>query len=81
LGGATGAKSEAGLTTPMPGTVVKVQVIEGQTVDAHEPLMVLEAMKMEHVIEAPYAGVVQAILFQQGDMVPAGSPVVRMEPS
>jgi len=81
LGGATGAKSEAGLTTPMPGTVVKVQVIEGQTVDAHEPLMVLEAMKMEHVIEAPYAGVVQAILFQQGDMVPAGSPVVRLEPS
>jgi len=81
LGGATGGKSDAGLTAPMPGTVVKVQVTEGQTVAAHEPLMVLEAMKMEHVIEAPYAGVVQAILFQQGDMVPASSPVVRMEPA
>jgi len=79
--GAKGAKSDAGLTAPMPGTVVKVQVTEGQTVAAREPLMVLEAMKMEHVIEAPYAGVVQAILFQQGDMVPASSPVVRMEPA
>jgi len=81
LSGATGAKSDAGLTSPMPGTVVKVQVTEGQTVAAHQPLMVLEAMKMEHVIEAPYAGVVHAILFQQGDMVPASSPVVRMEPA
>ncbi len=81
LDGATGAKSDAGLTAPMPGTVVKVQVTEGQTVAAHQPLMVLEAMKMEHVIEAPYAGVVQAILFQPGDMVPASSPVVRMEPA
>jgi len=79
--GATGARSDAGLTSPMPGTVVKVQVTEGQTVAAQEPLMVLEAMKMEHVIEAPYAGVIQAILFQQGDMVPASSPVVRMEPA
>ncbi|MDQ2740712.1 MAG: acetyl-CoA carboxylase biotin carboxylase subunit [Chloroflexota bacterium] len=81
LGGGTGAKSDAGLTAPMPGTVVKVQVTEGQTVAAHEPLMVLEAMKMEHVVEAPYAGVIKAILFQQGDMVPASSPVVRMEPA
>jgi 3-methylcrotonyl-CoA carboxylase alpha subunit len=73
------AATREGLTAPMPGTVVKVAVSEGQLVDAHEPLVVLEAMKMEHVVEAPHAGVVRAILFAQGDLVPAGAPVVEFE--
>src|SRR5579884_61618 len=68
----------AGLSAPMPGTVVKVAVAPGQRVEAHEPLVVLEAMKMEHVVAAPHAGVVDAVMFNVGDLVPAGAPVVRM---
>ncbi|MDQ2744352.1 MAG: acetyl-CoA carboxylase biotin carboxylase subunit [Chloroflexota bacterium] len=67
------------LVSPMPGTVVKVAVEEGQRVLAHEPLVILEAMKMEHVIEAPHDGVVGQILFHVGDLVPANEPVVRLE--
>lgn len=77
----TGSAVAAGtLTAPMPGTVVKVSVEAGQTVTAHQPLLILEAMKMEHVVEAPYAGVVHEVLFAQGDLVSGGVPLVRMEP-
>jgi len=69
----------AGAIAPMPGTVVKVLVNEGQYVAAREPLMILEAMKMEHVVEAPGAGTVRAILFREGDMVPAGSALVQVQ--
>jgi 3-methylcrotonyl-CoA carboxylase alpha subunit len=63
----------------MPGTVVKVEVQPGQRVSMYEPLIVLEAMKMEHVIVAPHDGVVRAIFFDEGDMVPAGSPLLALE--
>jgi 3-methylcrotonyl-CoA carboxylase alpha subunit len=63
----------------MPGTVVHVAVSPGQRVAAHEALVVLEAMKMEHVIEAPHAGVVEEVLYGVGDLVPAGAAVVRLE--
>jgi 3-methylcrotonyl-CoA carboxylase alpha subunit len=80
-GGAThsGAATDDGPTAPMPGTVVKVAVQPGQRVTAHEPLVVLEAMKMEHVVEAPYDGVVTTVLVKEGELVPAGSPVVILD--
>jgi biotin carboxyl carrier protein len=65
----------------MPSTVVKVAVEPGQRVVARQTLVVLEAMKMEHVIQAPYDGVVGEVLFSEGDLVPAGSPVLRLEAS
>jgi 3-methylcrotonyl-CoA carboxylase alpha subunit len=75
-----GGRAAAGsLTAPMPGVVVKVHVAAGESVAAHQPLMVLEAMKMEHVIEAPQVGKIAEILFAQGDMVAGGATVVRME--
>jgi acetyl-CoA carboxylase biotin carboxylase subunit len=65
-----GAGAVAGsLTAPMPGKVVKVLVGEGDTVDAHAPLVVLEAMKMEHTVRAPAAGVVRAVHVAVGDQV------------
>lgn len=81
LAARAGQKStgSAGLTAPMPGTVVKVAAKKGQQVRAREALVVLEAMKMEHVIEAPHSGIVREILFHEGEMVPAGAPVVRLE--
>lgn len=73
-----GIESE-GVSSPMPGTVVEVAVQEGQHVGANQPLVVLEAMKMEHVIQAPHEAIVQAVLYGVGDLVPAGATVVRLE--
>ncbi|HEX4421422.1 MAG TPA: biotin carboxylase N-terminal domain-containing protein [Kofleriaceae bacterium] len=65
-----GAGAVAGsLTAPMPGKVVKVLVTEGQVVAAHAPLIVLEAMKMEHTMRAPAAGTVRAVHVAVGDQV------------
>ncbi|MGW4030496.1 acetyl-CoA carboxylase biotin carboxylase subunit [Streptomyces sp. NPDC004838] len=57
LTGATHAGADA-LAAPMPGTVTVVKVAVGDTVDAGQSLLVVEAMKMEHVISAPHAGTV-----------------------
>jgi 3-methylcrotonyl-CoA carboxylase alpha subunit len=72
-------KAAESMVTPMPGTIVKVSVQEGQRIAAHEPLVVLEAMKMEHVVEAPHEGIVARVLVSEGDLVAAGTPVVRLE--
>src|SRR5690606_12691659 len=50
-----------GLTAPMNGSIVRVLVEAGQTVEAGAQLVVLEAMKMEHSIRAPHAGVIKAL--------------------
>ncbi|UTI64747.1 biotin/lipoyl-binding protein [Paraconexibacter antarcticus] len=60
------------LTSPMPGTVLRVLVEAGATVTAGTPLLVLEAMKMEHEIVAPADGVVGALPVAAGDQVAAG---------
>ena len=57
------------LTAPMPGKVVRVLVTEGQEVAANAPLVVLEAMKMEHTVRAAAAGTVRAIHVAVGDQV------------
>jgi 3-methylcrotonyl-CoA carboxylase alpha subunit len=58
-----------GLTAPMPGKVVKVLITEGQEVAVNAPLIVLEAMKMEHTVRASAAGTVRAIHVAVGDQV------------
>ena len=77
-----GAKSsdkiEGGLTAPMPGTVLDVMVREGQRVREGQPLMTMEAMKMEHRIVAPKAGEVLSINFSQGERVDMGSVLVEL---
>jgi acetyl-CoA carboxylase biotin carboxylase subunit len=60
-----------GLTAPMPGKVVKVHVAAGEVVAAGAPLVVLEAMKMEHTVRAPDGGTVQAIHVAVGEQVDA----------
>ncbi|TWI52669.1 3-methylcrotonyl-CoA carboxylase alpha subunit [Pseudomonas duriflava] len=68
-----------GLTAPMNGSVVRILVEPGQYVEANTPLVILEAMKMEHTIRAHTAGTVKALLCQEGDMVIEGTPLVEME--
>ena len=54
------------LLAPMPGTVVSVAVEAGQQVAAGQPVLVLEAMKMQHTVSAPHAGMVTEIDVKPG---------------
>jgi len=64
------------LTAPMPGKVVAVLVEKGQQVKKGEPLVIMEAMKMEHTIAAPHDGLVEDILYAVGDQVGDGAPLL-----
>jgi 3-methylcrotonyl-CoA carboxylase alpha subunit len=77
--GGTASHSQKTLTAPMAGTIVKVQVHPGDTVQAHQSLVILSAMKMEHAITAPYEGKVRRVNYQEGDVVKGGAVVVEME--
>lgn len=70
---------EGGLLAPMPGKIVALSVEQGATVEKGAPLLVLEAMKMEHTITAPSAGTVAEFYFQVGDQVEHGAELVRFE--
>ena len=61
------------LTAPMPGKIVQVAVKPGDVVERGAALMVLEAMKMEHTIAAPAAGIVGELLYAAGDLVEEGA--------
>ena len=63
----------------MPGLVLKVLVKAGQRVRAHQPLVVLEAMKMEHSIEAPHDGVVKVVHCKEGGRVAEGALLIEMD--
>ena len=67
------------LRAPMPGMVVRVLVREGDRVTARQPLVVLEAMKMEHVIEANAAGIVGKVACRAGQKVAEGDVLVEIE--
>jgi 3-methylcrotonyl-CoA carboxylase alpha subunit len=73
--------AQGGLTTPLPGVVAAVMAKVGQVVRAGEVLMVIEAMKMEHSISAPYDGTVKVIHFARGDRVPEGSQLLELAPA
>jgi 3-methylcrotonyl-CoA carboxylase alpha subunit len=73
------ASSQKALTAPMAGTIVQVQVHDGDTVQQRQVLVVLSAMKMEHTIVAPYAGRVRHVYYQEGAVVKGGAVVVEME--
>jgi 3-methylcrotonyl-CoA carboxylase alpha subunit len=74
-GGAHGG----GLTAPMPGKVVALLAAPGQSVEKGAPLLILEAMKMEHTITAPKNGTVKAFRYAAGDQVADGAELVEFE--
>ena len=63
----------------MPATVIAVNVAPGQEVAEGDVLVLLEAMKMELPIKAPYAGRVKSIACVEGELVPAGVPLLELE--
>jgi 3-methylcrotonyl-CoA carboxylase alpha subunit len=67
------------LTAPMPGKVVAILAKAGQAVKKGEPLVIMEAMKMEHTIGAPSDGVVEELLYGVGDQVADGAPLLAFK--
>lgn len=68
-----------GMAAPMPGVVLKVFVAPGDAVEKGTPLLVLEAMKMEHQIVSPRAGTVKAIHCSVGELVQPGVDLVSVD--
>jgi acetyl/propionyl-CoA carboxylase alpha subunit len=66
------------IVAPMPGTVIKVNVHEGSTVKARDPLVVLEAMKMETPLVSPYDATVKTVHVKEGDRVAGGAILVEL---
>ncbi len=77
--GGSATHSQKALTAPMAGTIIKVQVHEGDTVKQRQVLAILSAMKMEHSIIAPYEGKVRRVHYTEGAVVKGGAVIVEME--
>jgi 3-methylcrotonyl-CoA carboxylase alpha subunit len=66
------------LTAPMPGRVIQLLVAPGEAVRRGQPMMVIEAMKMEHTIAAPRDGIVAAVHYAAGDPVEEGAELIAL---
>ncbi|NDV89995.1 acetyl-CoA carboxylase biotin carboxylase subunit [Alteromonas sp. 345S023] len=80
LGGDHSAHGDSELTAPMNGTIVAHLVAKGDKVGAGDPLLVMEAMKMEHSICAPSNGSVTEFFYQPGELVDGGAVLFEFEP-
>ncbi|MHB2021435.1 MAG: acyl-CoA carboxylase biotin carboxyl carrier protein subunit [Candidatus Xenobia bacterium] len=69
------------VVSPMPGSIVKVLVAEGDEVAAHQPLVIMESMKMELTVSAPMAGRVVKVSCQPGQLVDMNAALARVEPA
>jgi 3-methylcrotonyl-CoA carboxylase alpha subunit len=76
---AAGGAQGGGLTAPMPGKIIALLAAPGQAVDQGEPLLILEAMKMEHTITAPRNGRVKGFCYAAGEQVAEGAQLVDFE--
>ena len=70
--------SDNQLTAPMPGKILAIHAQYGQSVTKGMPLLVMEAMKMEHTITAPIDGVIEAIHFVEGEQVTEGAQLLSL---
>jgi biotin carboxyl carrier protein len=75
--GAAGALSA--LSAPMPGVVIRVLAAEGERVEPRQPLVVLEAMKMDTPLLSPFEAVVRRVHVAEGDQVAGGALLVELE--
>jgi len=67
------------LSAPMPGTVIRINVVAGAAVKRGETLLVLEAMKMELPVRAPADGIVKTVSCREGELVQPGAALVELE--
>lgn len=76
---AAGAQGPAPVVAPMPGLIVRVHVQPGDAVEAGQPVVVMEAMKMENELRAQAAGTVKAVHAQPGKAVEKGTVLVELD--
>jgi biotin carboxyl carrier protein len=74
-----GGSGEARLTAPMPGRVISVRVAEGGSVKEQQPVIIIEAMKMEHGVVSPMAGRVTRIATREGAQVQRGDILAEVK--
>jgi biotin carboxyl carrier protein len=75
----TEKKEEGDLSSPISGRVVSVKVKNGNTVKRGDVLMVIEAMKMEYLIRAPFDGKVEKVNFKERDLIEIGQNTVELK--
>jgi 3-methylcrotonyl-CoA carboxylase alpha subunit len=68
------------LTAPMPGTILRIQVQPGEVFAAHQPLFIMESMKMEMTLSVPHAGQVESVLCAEGQLVEMGAVLAKLKP-
>lgn len=82
LGFHSGTAASAGsLNAPMPGKILELLIADGETVEEGQPVLILEAMKMENELKSPSNGVVSKLHIQQGDNVEKNQLLIDIEPS
>jgi 3-methylcrotonyl-CoA carboxylase alpha subunit len=72
-------KKEGDMNSPISGLIVTIKTTEGSTVKKDDVIMVIEAMKMEYLIRAPYEGVVKKIYFKEKDQIEIGQLTAEIE--
>ena len=77
--GAASAMASGDIKSPMPGTILKLKVNPGDTVEANQPLIIMESMKMEMTLSAPKAGWVASISCTEGQLVEMGTLLMKLE--
>jgi acetyl/propionyl-CoA carboxylase alpha subunit/acetyl-CoA carboxylase carboxyltransferase component len=75
----SGPDGSTGIASPIQGTIVTINVAIDETVRQGQQVAVVEAMKMEHVISAPFSGIVRAVTMVAGDVVREGFPIVFVQ--
>jgi acetyl/propionyl-CoA carboxylase alpha subunit len=66
------------VASPLPGKIIKISVKPGDQVKPGQVLVIIESMKMEHMLKASFAGVVESVYHKENDFVPSGKPVLRI---
>ncbi len=80
LGFKTGsAVAEGLLKAPMPGKILEIMVAEGDEVQPEQPLVILEAMKMENELKAPIGGIIDSISAEVGQSLEKNSPILEIK--
>jgi len=73
-------EGESVVTSPMPGSLVKVLVSRGDKVEMGQTLAIVEAMKMENELKSPIKGVVKQVNFEEGNQIDALQPIIELTP-